>query len=169
MWGSQHSPYDHELIDPCPCCSRCDARLARHECRVAKRGGIIGGVRDGVDDPVAIAAVTAFGALRLENPRLQHEPDNAEWRWEWQSVFATAREVLGEADSIDAFDPAWRTSDVQALARGIHADQDFDRLPILADALQDAGCDDHAVFWHCRRPGGHVRGCWAVDLAIGVV
>ena len=65
-------------------------------------------------------------------------------------------------------DPQWLTSDVLALARGIYAERAFDRTPILADALQDAGCDDEDVLAHCRdaaRP--HVRGCWVVDLVLG--
>jgi hypothetical protein len=80
-------------------------------------------------------------------------------------------EVLDEIGGPGYSDPCWpmwRTADVLALARGIHRDQAFDRLPILADALQDAGCDDEDVLNHCRRPGGHVRGCWVVDLAMGM-
>jgi hypothetical protein len=66
-----------------------------------------------------------------------------------------------------AIDPAWLTSDVVALARGIYEERAFDRLPILADALQDAGCDNADVLDHCRGPGPHVRGCWVVDLILG--
>ncbi|AMV25096.1 hypothetical protein VT84_11920 [Gemmata sp. SH-PL17] len=40
-------------------------------------------------------------------------------------------------------------------------------MPILADALQDAGCADEALLAHCREPGAHVRGCWVVDLVLG--
>src|SRR5436309_2819146 len=43
----------------------------------------------------------------------------------------------------------------------------FDDLPILADALEDAGCADAAILDHCRRAGGHCRGCWVVDLILG--
>jgi hypothetical protein len=43
----------------------------------------------------------------------------------------------------------------------------FDRLPILADALEEAGCDEPALLAHCRSDGPHVRGCWAVDLVLG--
>jgi hypothetical protein len=43
----------------------------------------------------------------------------------------------------------------------------FDRLPILADALEDAGCDNANILNHCRQPGVHVRGCWVVDLVLG--
>ena len=40
-------------------------------------------------------------------------------------------------------------------------------LPILADALQDAGCEDADILGHCRSGGPHVRGCWVVDLVLG--
>jgi hypothetical protein len=66
------------------------------------------------------------------------------------------------------FDPSWRTSDVVALARGIRAEDAFDRLPILADALQDAGCDNEDILNHCRGPGPHARGCWVVDGVLGL-
>jgi hypothetical protein len=63
--------------------------------------------------------------------------------------------------------PAWRTSNVTALAQSIYDDRAFDRLPILADALEDAGCDGSDILNHCRQPGEHVRGCWVVDLVLG--
>jgi hypothetical protein len=59
------------------------------------------------------------------------------------------------------------TETVRHLARGIQAEQAFDRLPILADALEEAGFTDPELLDHCRRPGGHVRGCWALDVALG--
>jgi hypothetical protein len=65
------------------------------------------------------------------------------------------------------FHPTWRTDAVLGLARGIYEDRAFDRLPILADALQDAGCEDEAILGHCRGDGPHVRGCWVVDLVLG--
>jgi hypothetical protein len=40
-------------------------------------------------------------------------------------------------------------------------------MPILADALEDAGCDNADILNHCRQPGEHVRGCWVVDLVLG--
>jgi hypothetical protein len=65
------------------------------------------------------------------------------------------------------FDPEWRTATVVQLAQGIYDDRAFDRLPILADALQDAGCDHADVLNHCRDTGPHARGCWVVDLILG--
>ncbi len=63
--------------------------------------------------------------------------------------------------------PAWRTSTVVALAAQMYQSQDFSAMPILGDALQDAGCDSPEVLDHCRAPGAHVRGCWVVDLVLG--
>jgi hypothetical protein len=77
------------------------------------------------------------------------------------------REIIGNPFSPVAFDPSWRTSTAVALAEGIYADRAFDRLPILADALEDAGCDAAELLAHLRGDGPHVRGCWALDLVLG--
>jgi hypothetical protein len=76
------------------------------------------------------------------------------------------REIFGNPFRPVAFDPKWGTSTAVALARGIYQDRAFDRLPILADALQDAGCETTDILDHCRGPGPHVRGCWVVDLLL---
>jgi hypothetical protein len=78
------------------------------------------------------------------------------------------RDIFGNPFHPVAFDPTWRTSDVLLLAQGIYDERAFDRMPILADALQDAGCDNEAILAHCRdatRP--HVRGCWVIDRVLG--
>ena len=85
-----------------------------------------------------------------------------------QKVQATlVREILGNPFRPVTLNPAWRTSNVTALAHAIYDDRAFDRLPILADALEDAGCDNADILNHCRQPGEHVRGCWVVDLVLG--
>jgi hypothetical protein len=92
---------------------------------------------------------------------------------EWPSVVVrihsrVVRDIVGNPFRPVAFDPAWRTSDVMVLARGIYEERAFDRMPILADALQDAGCDNEDVLNHCRDAKQvHVRGCWVVDLVLG--
>jgi hypothetical protein len=63
--------------------------------------------------------------------------------------------------------PVWNDGTARKLAQSIYEERAFDRLPILADALEDAGCTDAAILEHCRGPGPHVRGCWAVDLLLG--
>jgi hypothetical protein len=62
---------------------------------------------------------------------------------------------------------AWNDSTVVKLAQGIYQERAFDRLPLLADALDKAGCDDDDILNHCRKVGPHVRGCWVVDLILG--
>lgn len=77
------------------------------------------------------------------------------------------RDIIGNPFRPIAIAPDWPTSTVLALAQGIYEEHAFDRMPILADALQDAGCDNAAVLDHCRGPGPHVRGCWVVDMLLG--
>jgi hypothetical protein len=62
---------------------------------------------------------------------------------------------------------AWGDGTVVKLAQGIYDGRAFDRLPVLADALEEAGCDQADLLAHLRGPGPHVRGCWAVDLVLG--
>src|SRR5262249_16080503 len=61
-------------------------------------------------------------------------------------------------------DPRWRTADVLGLAAGIREDRAYDRMPILADALMDAGCDHEELLGHCRTLRPHVSGCWVTRL-----
>jgi hypothetical protein len=77
-------------------------------------------------------------------------------------------EVIGNPFLPVVFSSKWRTSTAIAIARGIYESRDFGAMPILADALQDAGCDCDDVLAHCRDPQRvHVRGCWVVDLVLG--
>ncbi len=62
---------------------------------------------------------------------------------------------------------SWNDATVVKLAQGIYEDRAFDRLPVLADALEEAGCDSAEIIAHCRGRGPHVRGCWVVDLLTG--
>jgi hypothetical protein len=66
-----------------------------------------------------------------------------------------------------SFPPAWRTHTAVTLAQQMYEAREFSAMPILADALQDAGCDNEDILNHCRAPGVHVRGCWVVDLVLG--
>ncbi|MBL8795551.1 MAG: hypothetical protein JNM56_16720 [Planctomycetia bacterium] len=77
------------------------------------------------------------------------------------------KDIFGNPFRPVAFNSAWRTATVVSFAQGIYAERAFDRLPILADALEDAGCDNADILKHCREPGEHVRGCWCVDLLLG--
>lgn len=63
-------------------------------------------------------------------------------------------------------DHAWLTGTVTSLAQAIYEERAFDRMPILADALEDAGCNQQDVLSHLRGGGEHCRGCWAVDFVL---
>jgi hypothetical protein len=77
------------------------------------------------------------------------------------------RDIFGNPLRPVRVNPSWLTSDVAVLGRVVYDERAVDRLPILADALEDAGCTDGAILEHCRGPGPHVRGCWVVDLLLG--
>jgi hypothetical protein len=108
----------------------------------------------------AIRSAMAFAEDRGRQAGLDVGPRSAVAR-------ALVRCVLGNPFRPAAVDPRWRTADAVGLARAIYEDRAFDRLPILADALTDAGCDDEQILAHCRSSGPHVRGCWVVDLVLG--
>jgi hypothetical protein len=77
------------------------------------------------------------------------------------------RDIFGNPFRPVVFSPEWRTNTALALARQIYESRDFGAMPILADALQDAGCDSDDILGHCRGDGPHVRGCWVIDLVLG--
>ena len=78
------------------------------------------------------------------------------------------RDIFGNPFRPVTFDPDWRTSTVVSIAHSMYDSRDFSPMPILADALQDAGCEHEDILNHCRDPQGtHVRGCWVVDLVLG--
>ncbi|HEX4613037.1 MAG TPA: hypothetical protein VH092_32910 [Urbifossiella sp.] len=78
-----------------------------------------------------------------------------------------AHDVFGNPFRSVAAAPSWRTTAVVGPARGMYESRDFGPMPILADALEDAGCLDEDVLAHCRGEGPHVRGCRVVDLVLG--
>jgi hypothetical protein len=112
-----------------------------------------------------ITTLNAYNSVATELRRLssvEHsfvEPD-------WLAICDRLRDTVSPFNPV-ALDPAWRTEAVVALAAGIYADRAFERMPVLADALDDAGCADAEMLSHCRGDGPHVRGCWVVDLLLG--
>ena len=77
------------------------------------------------------------------------------------------RDIFGNPFRTVVFSPDWRTDTAVTLAQQMYEARDFALVPILADALQDAGCDNSDVLDHCRGPSPHVRGCWVVDSVLG--
>jgi hypothetical protein len=87
-----------------------------------------------------------------------------------EAVLALLRDIVG-----NPFRPVkskaswlkWNGGTVPNIAQGIYQERAFERLRVLADALEDAGCADAELLGHLRGPGPHVRGCWALDLILG--
>ena len=77
------------------------------------------------------------------------------------------RDIFGNPFRPVSFSPEWRTSTAVTLASQMYESREFSAMPILADALQDAGCDNTDILEHCRGACPHVRGCWVVDLVLG--
>jgi hypothetical protein len=137
--------------------------------RAAPRARVSGGY-GGAYEAEPVRLVPAAQALRVVAALLADDPWEAAWGVARDGVNLLGsdacdliRELFGNPFRPGGFDLRWRTADAVALARGIYDDGAFDRLPILADALLDAGCDDEAMLAHCRAAGLHVRGCWVVD------
>jgi hypothetical protein len=132
------------------------------------------------DGQISTAEVTAFCRATCTEPGLgvwvSLEPQAIEsveavaesGRWYFtQCIPRLVRECFGNPFRPVTFPPEWRTDTAVALARQMYEAREFSAMPILADALQDAGCDNADVLNHCRDASlNHVRGCWVVDLVL---
>lgn len=85
----------------------------------------------------------------------------------YRACLPLLRCIVGNPFRTVVFDPAWRSETAVALAAGIYQERAFDRFPMLAGALEEAGCDHPDILTHCRNPGIHARGCWVVDSVLG--
>jgi hypothetical protein len=109
------------------------------------------------------AAEAAAVKLAADNGR-----NTADASREARTALATfLRCMFGNPYRPVAFSPLWRTDTAVSLAAQMYESRDFSAMPILADAVQDAGCDTAELLDHCRSPGPHVRGCQVVDLVLG--
>jgi hypothetical protein len=97
------------------------------------------------------------------------EAARAAGEWEKEEIQCNlVREIFGNPFRPVSFNPAWRTDTALSLAHQMYESRDFGAMPILADAIQDAGCDSDDILNHCRDASlTHVRGCWVVDLVLG--
>ena len=85
----------------------------------------------------------------------------------WRELRLPVSDVTGNPFQPVAFDPRWRSEHTVGIASKMYDDRDFAAMPILADALEEAGCDSESILNHCREPGVQVCGCWVVDLVLG--
>jgi hypothetical protein len=142
------------------------SRDAGNEPNVMAADAVYATTCEGVGWDIAeMAASRAAAAVAAAAPRGRGEETKTA---ETKAQLELLRDIFGNPFRPLPFTPAWRTSDVILLANGIYAERAFDRMPILADALQDAGCDCTDLLNHLRDPNAtHVRGCWALDLVLG--
>jgi hypothetical protein len=121
------------------------------------------------DENAYRAAVRAASGITADIGKLFRFASEKEQaiRLELEVQSALFRDIFGNPFCPVTLNPSWLTSTVVSLANGIYAEKAFDRMPILADALQDAECDNEDILNHCRQPGEHVRGCFVVDSLLG--
>ena len=102
----------------------------------------------------------------LAQPTVDDPGDEIAFEFELGAQCALVRELVGNPFRPVVLAPALRTPAVVALAQAMYEDRRFDEMPLLADALEEAGCTEEAILKHCREPGEHVRGCWVIDLIL---
>lgn len=130
--------------------------------------------------PASVTELAAFAAAVADSPNKEIPLQRTWWaRWlgaghdqayheERHYQAGLLRDIGGRPSRPGGFRQSWRTTDVLALAATAYRGRAWDVLPVLADALADAGCDDAAVLGHLCDAGPHARGCWVVDLVLGL-
>jgi len=122
-------------------------------------------VRQPPDPPAYLAGCAATGA---NNASLYAGSPESEVK---AGQSALLRDVLGPLPfrpvTVHPSVLGWDDGTVVRLAQAIYSARRFDDLPVLADALEEAGCNDADILAHCRAVGPHVRGCWVIDLLLG--
>jgi hypothetical protein len=137
--------------------------------------GVADDVANRIARPYSPLPVAQFWVSFEVGQTVDERPHPNPDQYAWDAAFADnrrqqchlLRDILGNPFRAVTFDPAWRTETAVALARQMYESRDFGAMPILADALQDAGCTSDDILAHCRGPGPHARGCWVVDLVLG--
>lgn len=128
------------------------------------------------------ASLLSQDSYRIAHLAGKHAASAAAWSTAWDVPWNTMyndgrrkqasllRDIIGSAAprTVSRFDwLSWKSSAVQSMAEVIYNERRFSDVPILADALVDAGCHDQFVLDHCLSNAEHVRGCWVIDMLIG--
>jgi hypothetical protein len=181
----------------CACARRCLKQMPSEACRNAVAVGEAYADREASDDAMISAATAAFDTLKPPtSPCKTHSAGcaaievasvggdylfdcttrlidyAAHARGNEAAEYAIqvdlVRDIFGNPFRPPSFSLSWRTDTAVSLARQMYDSREFSAMPILADALQDAGCDNNDILAHCRDATQlHVRGCWVVDLVLG--
>jgi hypothetical protein len=134
--------------------------------------GTAGVIESSLRQPIGLA----LAQLRLHVGRMARlatgkglaamEAERGAIKAEAQAQCRILRDIMGNPFRPVKCNRAWRTSRTVTLAQNIYDDLAFDRLPVLADAIEETGCHDADILAHCRGTGPHSRGCWVVDLIL---
>jgi hypothetical protein len=124
---------------------------------------------------VGVAADAEAEAERAAEKVLQEGATTAgAWTRRLAVLAACVRDLFGNPFRPVAINPAWQTPTVLALATAAYENRILPagtlepaRLEVLADALEETGCDNADILNHCRQAGVHVRGCWVLDCLRG--
>lgn len=117
-------------------------------------------------DPTRMLEIVLGDAIRFSERKARLLA--ADLKRRWADECSIVRCVIGNPfRPAPHLSDAIRTSTVVSIATAIYDENAWDRLAVLADALEEAGCDNAEVLAHCRGRGPHVRGCWVVDLLLG--
>jgi hypothetical protein len=145
-----NAPAFWQVADPCSFIAWCTTRET-----------IRAGVQEAAEAAGSYLKVHGWGKSNQGQPATFPDP---------HKVAGILREVFGNPFRPACFSRsvlAWNDGTAVKLAQAIYAERSFDRLPVLADALEEAGCDNPDILNHLRGPGPHARGCWALDLLLG--
>jgi hypothetical protein len=119
-------------------------------------------------------AHAAFAVLHALGPRAKLPHASTAARHIWSSGRQLLRIhcqrlrcIIGNPFHANPVDPSWITENVVSVAHAIYDGRAFERMRILADALEDAGCDNADMLSHLRNGGEHARGCWVIDALTG--
>jgi hypothetical protein len=124
------------------------------------------GLQNGADDATGRLG-KRLCCVRVEVMDMKSHETATTADWMWLQSFNFVRELLErDATPIPPLRAEWLTSDVLALARGIHANAALDGIPALTDALIEAGCDDPLVIEHLQTCPDHGPSCWVVEMIL---
>jgi hypothetical protein len=167
---SEHDPFGHSVREAINAVSRVfrtdeQGRSGSIRAAAAARAG------DAVQRVLANQNTESLRDILVEQYVSERHPVVAEAFQAESAIQADLlRDIVGNPFRSVHIDPAWLTwhhSVVFHMARSIYVDKRFGELPILADALEDAGCTSTDILTHCRSGTEHVRGCWVVDALLG--
>jgi hypothetical protein len=117
------------------------------------------------------ASLHSLGTARAAGRAVKVHHGEKKWYAEMQAQASLIRDLLGPLPFRPVtLDPVWRIWHgglLVSMAQRMYDNRDFSDMPVLSDALEEAGCDNADILAHCRGPGPHTRGCWPVDLVLG--